>query len=467
MMRQRKGYKVYPLTAAQRFHFFYMNSCPMKSVVNIGNTLTIEAELDFDELKKAIYKAYDRCESMRVRLAQDKEGTWYQYIVDKEDRDIELVDFSDRTEEEANAIMQGWTREPIKLADSPLSKIVMIKMPDGYSGIYLLVHHLIMDAQALFCFYKDIIELYCSEVYEGVEAPGEMSSYVEQLQKDLAYEANSRAQQRDREYFQKLIEESEPIYNGIDGTAKLDAVRAMDHNPNARAAYNVSDSVESALDIFHLEEEPTTRLMKFCEEYHISLNVLLLMGLRTYFQKENDNDDVSINSAIARRATLKEKKCGGTRIHSFPFRTMISKDTKFLDAIYEIRDKQNEMFRHANYNPVEYFAYRAKTYPVEPGRTYEPISLTYQPASLKQKGLEQLGDIRYKTKWLPNGATTQAMYLTVMHRPEDNGLDFDFEHQVKAVSREQLEYMYYYMCRILFKGIENPQLTVCQIIDAV
>ena len=47
---------------------------------------------------------------------------------------------------------------------------------------------------------------------------------------------------------------------------------------------------------------------------------------------------------------------------------------------------------------------------------------------LKEKGLEQLGDIKYKTKWYPNGATTQAMYLTVMHRPEDNGLDLSLIH---------------------------------------
>lgn len=67
------------------------------------------------------------------------------------------------------------------------------------------------------------------------------------------------------------------------------------------------------------------------------------------------------------------------------------------------------------------------------------MSLTYQPMTLQEKGIDKLGDIRYKTKWYPNGATTQAMYLTVMHRPEDNGLDFNFEHQVKAVSREELE----------------------------
>ena len=79
----------------------------------------------------------------------------------------------------------------------------------------------------------------------------------------------------------------------------------------------------------------------------------------------------------------------------------------------------------------------AELYPNPQGQTYEPMSLTYQPLTLKEKGLDQLGDIQYKTKWYPNGATTQAMYLTVMHRPEDNGLDFNFEHQVKAVSREK------------------------------
>ena len=191
------------------------------------------------------------------------------------------------------------------------------------------------------------------------------------------------------------------------------------------------------------------------------------MGLRTYFQKMNGNDDVSINTAIARRATLQEKKCGGTRIHSFPFRTVISKDKTFLEGIYEIRDRQNEMFRHANYDPVSYFAYRGKTYPQERGCTYEPMSLTYQPLTLREKGVDKLGEIRYKTKWYPNGATTQAMYLTVMHRTDDNGLDFSFEHQIKAVSKEQLEYLYYYLCKLMFKGTENPGLKIGDIMNLV
>lgn len=470
MMRKRKGYPVYPLTAAQKFHFFYLNFCPKKEVLNIGTSLTIETELDWKVLKESIYKAYERCECLRIRFAADKEGTWYQYVVSAEDGkpDVEFHDFSQNTMEEAEAVMKSWTRVPFKAQDSAMSRIVMIRMPDGYEGIYLLADHRIMDAQSLICFLKDVIELYCNTMYEGVPYPKDMASYIEQLQKDLEYEAGSKAKKRDAEYFQKLIDEMpEPIYNGIDGPEALLKEREMSGNPHARAARNVSDSVDSALDIFHLEEEPTRRLLDFCETYHVSLVCLLLMGLRTYFQKMNGNDDVSINTAIARRATLKEKKSGGTRIHSFPFRTIIPESKTFLEGIYEIRDLQNEYFRHANYDPVAYFAYRGQKYPHPGGQTYEPMSLTYQPLTMKQNGLEKLGDIHYKTKWYENGATTQAMYLTVMHRSEDNGLDFNFEHQVKAVSREQLEYLYYYLCKIMFKGTENPDMPIGDIIKLI
>lgn len=443
-----------------------MDFCPKKEVVNVGTSLTIEYELDLEVLRKAIYQAYDRCEAMRVRFAYDeKEKQWYQYIVDTEDREIDYVDFSDKTMEEAEAVMKEWTRIPFKREDSPLNKVVIIKTPDGNQGLYLLGDHMILDAQSLICFLKDIIEIYCSMMFEQVPYPTPMRSYIEQLQKDMEYESGSKAQQRDRDFFYKLIEESEPIFNGIEGPGPL--LEARKKNPNARAAYSATANVDSALDIFHLEEEPTARLMHFCEEQHISLQCLLLMGIRTYLQKMNGNDDVSVNVAYARRATLLEKKSGGTRIHSFPFRTIIDENKTFLEGIHIIRDGQNETFRHTNFDPVEYFAHRSKVYPTEPGMTYEPMSLTYQPMTLKEKGLEKLGDIKYKTKWYPNGATTQAMYLTVMHRPEDNGLDFNFEHQVAAITREKLEYFYYYICRIMFKGIENPNLKIGDIIKLV
>ena len=228
MMKKRKGYPVYPLTAAQKFHFFYQNFCPKKEVLNVGTSLTIEAELDWEVLKASICKAYERCECLRVRFAADKEGTWYQYVVNTEEGrpDVEFMDFTAGTMEEAEKIMTEWTAVPFKPQDSPMSRIVMIKMPDGFQGVYLLVDHRIMDAQSLICFLRDVIELYCNTMYEGVDYPKDMASYIEQLQKDLAYEAGSKAKERDEAYFQNLIDSMpEPIYNGVDGTRALEEER--------------------------------------------------------------------------------------------------------------------------------------------------------------------------------------------------------------------------------------------------
>ena len=46
---------------------------------------------------------------MRLRFAKDKEENWYQYVVEKEERDIEFVDFTGSTiESNRNDQNAGW-----------------------------------------------------------------------------------------------------------------------------------------------------------------------------------------------------------------------------------------------------------------------------------------------------------------------------------------------------------------------
>lgn len=466
-MKIINGKKAYPLTAAQKLHYYSQRFCPKKQLLNIGTSLTIQQSLDFGALKSAVYQAYDRCESMRLRFAEDEEGNVWQYVADREERDIEFFDFTGWEGWAAEFKMREWTSIPFERYHSPLNKVVMIITPDGFQGIYLLVDHMTMDAQSLILFLKDIIEIYCNMKYEGIEYPKEMSSYIRQLEKDLAYEAGSKAQKKDAEFFEKLISSSEPVFNSFFGPMKLEAERVETKNPALRAATNTSTNVEANIELFELEAEPSARLLKFCEERHISMVCLLMMGLRTYLQKENGNDDVSITTTVARRATLSEKKSGGTRIHCFPFWTIVKETDTFLEGLKIIRDGQNQIFRHANYDPTAYYAYRSKYYKLTPGQTYEPVGLTYQPLTTKDKGLDRLGNIQYKSAWYSNGVAAHALYLTVMHRAQDNGLNFSFEHQMGAINYEGIQKIYYYMCRILFKGIENPDMTVGDIMKEV
>lgn len=456
----------YPLTAAQRIHNYSILYCPYHQLLNIGTGLYIQQEVDFDILKEAIYEAYQRFESMRLRFLQDQDGTVYQYLVPFEDRDIELRDFSRWNEEDAHNEMRKWTSVPFKRFHSPMNQIVMIKLPNGYNGIYFKADHMTMDSSSIIAFDRDVLELYCAKRY-GTDMPKPMQSYIKALERDLAYEANSPARQKDEKYWMEDIMKSEPMYTDFNGMGRLITQRRENKNPNQRSAIITSTSPEASISVYHLEKHPSDRLMRFCEENHVPMVCLLLMGLRTVLSKFNNNEkDVSIKSCVARRGTLLEKRSGGTRIHFFPLRTIMEPDMTFLEGLHMMQEAQNRLFRHANFDPIEYTARRRSHWNFQPGASYESLALTYQPLTLRQDA-DKIPDIPYKSFWYTNGVAAQPLYLTVMHRVEDNGLDFNFEYKKDAVTDYEMEYLYYYLCRVLFRGIENSSRTIGEILDMI
>lgn len=80
MMKTRKGYPVYPLTVAQKFHLYYLPFCPNAAVLNIGTSLTIGTDLDWDVLRESIYKAYERNEGCGYALQRTKRGMYISML---------------------------------------------------------------------------------------------------------------------------------------------------------------------------------------------------------------------------------------------------------------------------------------------------------------------------------------------------------------------------------------------------
>ena len=313
--------KLYPLAASQKMHYYTVQYCPKKEVLNIGTSLTIETDINFDVLKESIYESYERCECMRIRFTQDENGEVMQYIAPKEERDIPFFEFSHWKQEDAENEMKKWTSVPFERFDSPMNKVVMISMPDGFKGVYLLVDHMTMDAQAIVLFLKDVIQVYCSKMYD-YEYPKPLQSYVKALEKDLKYEAGSKSYEKDKKFWEEYLEQSEPIYTDATGDNLLQRQREAQNKPELRAAVGGIQSCDAEIAQFHLEPDPSDALVKFCEENQISMATLLLMAVRTYLQKVNNNEpDVSIQNTVSRRATLLEKLSGGSRVHFFPCRT--------------------------------------------------------------------------------------------------------------------------------------------------
>lgn len=457
--------KCYSLTAAQRLHLYTIKFSPPQ-VLCIGTGVYVKQDVDFGVLKKAIYKAYEMYETMRLRFSQDENGEIYQYIAPFEEREIHFNDFSGKTEDYAYNELCKKTAIPFERFNSPMNVIEMVKMPNGFNGIYSKIDHMTMDSSSIIGFSKTVIEIYCSMMY-GTDMPKPMMSYINQLEKDLAYEDNSEAKKKDEKFWMDEIAKSEPMYTDFAGQGRLLTQRRENGNPNQRWARVVSQSPQASISVFHLDEYASVRLMKFCEINHVTMSALLMMGLRTVLSKFNDNEkDVSAKCNVSRRGTLSEKNSGGTRIHFFPLRTIMEPDMTFLDGIKLIEAEQNKVFRHANYDPIELTIKRGKYWKIQPGASYESISLTYQPLTLNTRSVE-MSDVEYKSYWYTNGVAAQPLYLTVMHRPEDNGLNFNFEYRVDAVTKQEMEFFYYYLCRVLFRGIENENRTIGEILEMI
>ena len=458
--------KCYPLCAAQKLHYYTVRYSPAQ-VLCIGTGLYVKQDVDFNLLKKAIYEAYKRFDTMRVRFTKEEDGTVYQYIVPNEERDIEFCDFSEWEEDAIKKEMERWTSIPFERFNSPMNKIVMVKMPDGYNGTYMKVDHMTMDSSSIVGFSRTVLETYSIMKYGAKIKQAPVKPFIPQLEKDLAYEADSPARKKDEEFWQAEIEKSEPMYTDFAGQGRLLTQRRENNNPNQRYAMVVSKDPTASIAVYHLEYEASMRLMKFCELNNVSMASLLLMGMRTVLSKFNDNEkDVSIKTCVARRGTLSEKYSGGTRIHFFPMRTIMEPEMTFLDGIRMIQTEQNKIFRHANYDPIECTIKRGQYWKYQPGTSYESISLTYQPLTIT-KDTPEMPDIPYKSYWYSNGVAAQPLYLTVMHRPEDNGLNFNFEYRVDAVTDKEMEYFYYYLCRVLFRGIEDETRTIGEILEMI
>lgn len=457
----------YPLTAAEKLQMYTLTYSPTHEIVNIGIGQYLQVPLNQAALREALNRAIERCEPMRLRLWREPEsGEIWQYVMPYENQYFEYYDFSEWSEEKAHAALDRWTHQPFDTFGGPLSRIVLVSMPNGYNGYYINAHHVSMDSASVITFTRDVMDIYCHLMYD-LPYPTPMTSYIETLKKDLEYEAGNKKFARDAEYWHKQLARPEPIYTDFTGPGRLQTQRQETKNPNLRAYKLESPDAEGNTVTYELDVNSTKKLVNFCEKYGFPVSVLMIHALRTVLSKFNDNEkDVCIKNFVSRRSTVQAKKCGGCRMHCFTFRTIVEHTDTVLESLEKIQAEQIEMFKHADYPPLLYFYEERNAYGYEPGAAYMSIGFTYQPATIKNI-VPYLRGIPFKSRWYSSGRQPQPLYLTAMHRPGDGGLNFYFGYQTSVATPKEIEFLYYYLGRVLFRSIENPEKTIDEIMDMV
>lgn len=457
----------YPLTAAQKMHHDWILDYKTQQVSGVSVIASLQTEIDFGLLKKCIQLEFERYGCMRIRFTKpDANGQVKQYIVEREDRDIPIKDLSGMTMEEADNLMQQWAYETFDGDDIPLCDVTMMKLPDGYNGFFIHMDHRLIDSCGLIVMINDLMKLYTHYRF-GSEYPEDLADFETVLVKDLQRANNEKRFAKDKKFWDDQLDElGEPLYSDIQGPSVLEEARKRHNDPNLRAADIEMDNLFVAVKDYCLEPEPTKRLMDFCTTHQLSMTNLLLLSIRTYLSKVNNGqEDITVENFISRRSTQDEWNSGGSRTIMFPCRTVISPDTEFLAAAYEIQNVQNKIYMHSNYDLSLIYEEMRKRYHTPEHTTYESCYLTYQPMTIKMEN-PHLANIAQHGKWFANGAATKKMYLTVSHT-EDGGMNFSYHYQVAHLEEKEMEVLYYYMMRILFMGIERPDISIGELMELV
>ena len=459
--------KKYPLTPAQKMHYNWIRKYGTQQVSGLSIVASLQANLDFDLLKKCIQLEIKRYGCMRVRFTKpDKNGDILQYLSEDENYDIPLKDLSDMTMDEADEAMQSWAYNTFDGDDIPMFEIFLMKLPDGYNGFFLHMDHRLIDSCGVTVLTNDIMSLYTHFRFDA-PMPADLADYETVLQNDLKKASNEKRFLKDKKFWDDLIDKwGEPIYSDIAGPATLTASRQAHNNPALNCADIELKNLFVEVKDYKLESDGAKQLFDFCQNHQLSMTNLLLLGIRTYLSKVNNGQkDISIQNFISRRSTHDEWTSGGSRTIMFPCRTVIEDDTDFLEAAYQLQNMQNQIYMHSNYDPDLIYEEIEKKYGTPKNTTYESCYLTYQPLPVKMEN-PYLKDIPMYCKWFANGAATKKMYLTVSHT-EDGGMNFSYHYQVADLTEKQVELFNYYLMRIIFRGVEQPNLTIGEIINIV
>ena len=457
----------YPLTAAQKMHHDWIRKYQTQQVSGVSVVASLQAPLDFGLLKKCLQLEFERYGCMRIRFTKpDENGDVEQYIVKKETRDIPFKDLSGMSLAQADQLMQQWAYETFEGDNIPMCDVTMVKLPEGYNGFFIHMDHRLIDSCGLVVMINDLMQLYTHYKF-GSAYPEDLAVFEDVLDKDLKRANNEKRFAKDKKFWDDQLDAlGEPLYSDIQGPAVLEEARKLHGNKALRAADIELKNLFVQVKDYYLEPEPTRYLIAFCMNHQLSMTNLLLLGIRTYLSKVNDGqEDITIENFISRRSTHDEWTSGGSRTIMFPCRTVIPADMDFLAAAYEIQNVQNRIYMHSNYDPALIWEELRKRYHTPENTTYESCYLTYQPMPVKMDN-PHLVNIPQHSKWFANGAATKKMYLTVSHTGSGE-MNFSFHYQTAHLQEHDMELLYYYMMRILFKGIAEPDMTIGEIMEQI
>ena len=460
-MGKQIPYTLYDLIPSQQSMYLMFKYTFSKQIVQIPTSFSIDKDIDFELLTKALNIEFERNDSLRLKFVK-ADKTIKQYFLPKLTMNKVPCKYFRNTEEQEKFFSED-AKKPVRFDKGVNFRIYFYKNANGNNGIYFNVSHMAMDAMGSIIFYADLIQVYRA-LKNGTEMPKPMASYEEYIQQEFERLKDTKKTEKHEKFYREYFAQGgEPIYAGVHGPAFLEKQRIKKKNPDLRvpAAYNpLLDKCD--LITGHVGTEDAAKIFAFCKERKIAPESLFMLGLRTHCSAINyRTDDVFMMATCSKRATIKEKNMSGCLAQPIQVRTIIPETATFEEGLNEYTTVRTNLYRHSEY---PYITAR------DMSRDMYNYSLIQGPACMMFSWIPVPLDtatmgFKFDFKTYDLGRYFTPLYAICSPDPKDKGINLNYMYRIKLSKKEDIEALHANAMKVIMAGIENPQITMKELLD--
>ncbi|MHC1695197.1 MAG: amino acid adenylation domain-containing protein [Eubacteriales bacterium] len=421
----------YPLTHPQQRIWYTDKLYPGTSMWNNTGSLKIKGILDYDLLRQAVLIFIQDNPSLRLQIIEE-DGRPFQYISDYIPDQIDFVDLSGQGMQALYKWDSSKSQENIKLIDSPLYYIAVLKLSDNEGCLFAKIHHIISDALSMVSFSGSIMKCY-DMLLNGIQPqPGEFKrgNYLDFIAEEISYLESPRRENDRIFWLDKFNDLSEPT-----------VIKPRPASQGTRAKRKT----------FILDNKTCSRVRSFCTENRISEFTLFLSALSIYINRTSGKKDIVINTPVYNRTNRTNKNAFGMFVSTVPLRLEIQDELSFTQFAQGISDIWFSSLKHQKY-PYDMLLNELRK---NKGINDAPsdITLSFQTAMFEKIN----GLFSYEGRWHFSGH--QAGALNIHLNDRDSGglyiMDYDFLSPMFSV--KEIEYIHLHLMVIIEDIIANPE----------
>lgn len=454
--------KLYDLIPSQETMYLMQKYTLHKQIIQIPTAFMVDFDIDFNTLLKALNIEIARNDSMRLRFKKDGKKL-KQYFLDSFKLDsVKVLTF--KTEDEQNDFFSKDAQKPVKFLKDECYRFYFFNAYNGYKGIYLNASHMVMDAMGILVCYLDLLAIY-KALKAGTELPAPLCKYEDYIVKEHERCSNKERFEKDRQFYDEYFRSGgEPSYCGVHGPEFLEKERKKKKNPDLKvpSAYNpLLDKAEVIQK--KLDKDLSMKILHFCQDKGVAPESLMLLAIRTHLSAINGRDPYGFQMLMcSKRIRRSDMRTGGCMAQPIQVRTVINEDMTFSEALDEFLNVRTSLYKHLSY---PYIAARDQS------REIFGFSMIQGPAALMFSWLPipvtELTDFKFDFKTFNLGRYFSPLYAICYPDPQSESIAFHYMYRCKLITPEHLEAMHTNMIKVLEKGIENPDITIGELLDSL